>query len=72
MKKPGSIQIRIRPGGKVYLDGMNEALLDLAAVLSPDDARIQRRMELLRGSRTGRQPREAHEEQRDGHAEPGK
>lgn len=71
MKTPGSIQIRIRPGGRIYLDGMNEELLELAAVLNPGDPSLARRLKLLEQARDRAAALQKDKEQEDGHAETG-
>jgi len=70
MNELGRVQIRIRRDGTVYLEGMNEGLLELAFTLSPEDANVRRRFELLREVRSRRQE-QLGKETDDGHAEAG-
>ncbi|NLW50736.1 MAG: hypothetical protein GXY85_07805 [Candidatus Brocadiaceae bacterium] len=63
------IQVRIRPDGRVYLDGLSGDLLDLAAALHPRETAVRRRLALpRRPSRTPQQDAET----RHGDAEAGK
>ena len=70
-KPTGQIQIRIRPDGRVYIDGLSGEMLEFAESLSPRDASFRRRLALLRKAPRRPQPPREDRECQDGDAEAG-
>ncbi len=67
--KAATIQVRVGPDGRVYIEGLSGDMLRIAAALNPRDASLAKRAKLLEqsgGSTTGRPDHWEHE---DGHAE---
>lgn len=56
MNKCDLIQIRVRPGGRIYVDGLCEPLLEVALALCPDDPALKRRAQALAASRATQSP----------------
>ena len=70
-KPTGQIQIRIRPDGRVYIDGLSGEMLEFAESLGPRDASFRRRLALLRNAQRRPQPPREDRECQDGDAEAG-
>jgi len=71
MRTGGEIQIRIRPDGRVYIDGLCDEMLQVAAALSPGDPLLACRLKLLEQARIRAAIGQRTEEQTDGNAETG-
>jgi hypothetical protein len=71
MRTGSEIQIRIRPDGRVYIEGLSDGMLQVAAALSPGDPLLARRLKLLEEVRSRAGIEQRTEEQTDGNAETG-
>lgn len=71
-KPANRIQVRIRPDGRVYLDGLDADIMDIAESLNPQDASLRRRLALRREAGRRSTPTQEDTESRDGNAETGK
>ena len=67
----GQIQIRIRPDGRVYFDGLSAEILEVAASLSPMEAALKQRLALMQEVKAQSQPPQQETECHDGDAEAG-
>jgi len=54
-RKPGELEIRIRPDGRVYMAAVDDAMLDVWAALDPENPLVIKRRE----AKSGGKPRDA-------------
>jgi hypothetical protein len=68
----GGVQIRIRPDGRIYFEGLTAEALEVAAALGPGEPSVQRRLALLPGLKTRPRPAQGNPERQDGDSETGR